>query len=114
MEKLQTLMGQTTPGRIHWTPEVEEVLASCWHNLNGGEEGGMEGYKLKNRMESVLWNPPILEFDIERHGATVNGSVYAGVQHWTVNVDTDEAHLGGERRRQVHAKDARLKMEPLV
>ena len=65
-----------TSGRIHWTPEVEEVLASCWHNLNGGEEGGMEGHKLKNRMESVMWNPPLLEFDIERHGATVNGAVW--------------------------------------
>jgi len=36
----------------------------------------MEGHKLKNRMESVMWNPPLLEFDIERHGATVNGAVW--------------------------------------
>jgi hypothetical protein len=111
---LQELLSQFVSGRIELTLEDERVLASCWHDLKGGGEGGMEGYKLKNRMESVVWNPPFLEFDIERHGATVNGSIYAGVQHWSVNVAAGEASLVGEKRRAVHAKNKSLKTGPLA
>jgi hypothetical protein len=114
MEKLRALMNQQPQGSIDFTTEVEHVLASCWAKLDGGADGGMEGYKLKNRMESVEWNPPVLEFNLERHGATVNGSVFAGVQHWSVNVTTGEASLIGEKRRQVGTQDSPLKVGPLV
>jgi hypothetical protein len=114
MEKLRSLMNQYPQGSINYTPEVEHVLASCWDLLDGSADGGMQGNKLKGRMESAVWNPPILEFDLERHGATVNGSIFAGVQHWAINVETGEASLEGERQRQVGTKDKRLKLDPLV
>src|SRR5258705_4980446 len=104
MEKLRPLMNQQSQGSIDCTTEIEYVLASCWDKLNGSGDGGMKGYKLKNRMESAVWNPPVLKFNIERHGSTVNGSVFAGVQHWSVNVATGEASLEGESRRQLGRK----------
>ena len=114
MEKLRTLMGQQPEGSIHYTPEVEHVLAACWHRLKGSADGGMEGHKLRNRMERAVWNSPLLSFNIERHGATVNGSAYAEVQHWSVNVETGEASLEGSSRRQVETKDKPLKVNPLA
>jgi hypothetical protein len=114
MEKLQTLLVQLLPGRIDSTSEIEDVLASCWEDLAGDAAGGMEGYKLKGRMESAVWTPPLLEFTIERHGALAFGSVYAGVQYWFVNIETGVASLEGERRRQVGRKDTQLKVKPLV
>ncbi|HTF67792.1 MAG TPA: hypothetical protein VK638_34450 [Edaphobacter sp.] len=76
MEKLRTLLNQYPQGSIHDSLEVEHALASCLDKLNGSADGGMDGYKLKNRMEGTVWNPPVLEFDLERHGATVNGSAW--------------------------------------
>jgi hypothetical protein len=114
MEKLQARMALYPAGPMEDTEELDDVLASYWHELDGSDEGGMEGRKLKGRMEATEWNPPLLTFNIERHGATVNGSVYAEVQHWSVNVDTGEASLKGSRRRQVSAKDKPLKVGPLV
>jgi hypothetical protein len=114
MEKLRSLMNQYPQGSINYTPEVEHVLASCWDMLDGSADGGMQGNKLKGRMENAVWNPPILEFDRERHGATVNGSIYAGVQHWAVNLETAEASFESEKRRQVGTKDQPMKVGPLV
>ena len=74
----------------------------------------MEGYKLRNRMEAVVWNPPMLKFSIERHGATVLGSVYAEMQDWTVDIDRAEATFERGKRRQVYPKDKPLKVEPIA
>lgn len=40
------------------------------------------------RLENLVWDPPILSFEMERHGGTVLGSSRADVQAWTVNLDT--------------------------
>lgn len=104
MEKLRTLLSQHPQGSIHDSREVELALASCWDNLNGSAEGGMHGYKLKNRMERTVWNPPVLEFDLERHGATVNGSVYGHVQHWSVNLQMGKHLLKAKGRDRLAKK----------
>lgn len=114
IEQLQARLSQYSPGRINDAEQLDDVLAACWGELRGGEDGGMEAYKLKDRMEATTWNPPFLEFDIERHGSVVNGSVHAEVQHWSVNVESGEAAIERRRRRQVGAKDKPLKVEPLV
>jgi hypothetical protein len=44
-------------------------------------------HKLLNRMEKPIWNPPILTFRIERHGAAALGSSRAEVQEWTVDLE---------------------------
>jgi hypothetical protein len=85
------------------TSETERLLFLAWGGFkfpNG--DGGMEAYKLLNRTEDLAWNAPILSFNIERHGATVGGSVYAEVQSWQVNTESGEAILGeGQRGRYI-------------
>ena len=66
------------PGPLANEEQVETLLVSAWDELEGSEDGGMESYKLKGRMENAAWNPPILSFQIARHGGTVNGSVFCG------------------------------------
>jgi len=61
----------------------------------------MKPDKLRGRTESMSWEPPLLHFEIERHGATVKGSVYAEMQPWSVNVTDGEAdtHSFGRHRK---------------
>ena len=60
MEKLQARMTLYSPGPIDDTEELDDVVASYWHELAGSAEGGMEGRKLEGRMEMAEWNPPLL------------------------------------------------------
>lgn len=82
--------------------------------MGGGYDGGMEVHKLINRMEDENWNPPILRFMIERHGATVMGSVYAEMQCWSVDVEKGLAKLETTKRRLVGSKRKPLKVEPIA
>jgi hypothetical protein len=95
---------------------VEEMLAACWKDeltiTSHGAE--IEPYQLLGRTEALTWNPPILELEIERHGATVKGSVYADIHHWTVNVFTAEASMMVDRRRLVTPRDEPLDVKPLA
>ena len=62
-----------------------------------------------------MLEPPILSFAIERHGGTVLGSVYADLQHWSVNLDTKEAILqAGKSKRLLGQKAKPLNVEPLA
>jgi hypothetical protein len=97
--ELQKLMSAVPCGDIADTADIEKLLASCWEELDR-DDGGMEGYKLKGRMEDVKWNPPILSFVIERHGGTVNGSGYAELQSWTVDTEARRATLTDRPRNR--------------
>ena len=79
--------------------------------MAGGTETNMRAEKLW-RIEEPSWAPPILEFSIERHGQTVNGSSRATVYRWSVNLDTCKAGIVGEKRR--HAMDKRLDVKPIA
>jgi hypothetical protein len=111
--QLREALNQSAPESIDKT-EIETFLALCWHQLSVDDDGGMEGYKLRNRAEKLAWNSPYLTFRIERHGATVNGSVYAEVQSWSVNVDEGTAIITDRKNRQVDKKAAVFKVEPLA
>jgi hypothetical protein len=81
--------------------EFEGLLASCWQELEGNQDGGMKSYKLIKRTRSLRWDPPMLTFGIERHGPTKRGSVYAHEQFWAVNVERGTAEITGSRKVQV-------------
>jgi hypothetical protein len=68
------------------------LLAGCWETLKGGSDTNMRAEKLW-RIEEPSWVPPILEFSIERHGQTVNGSSRATVYRWSVNLEMGEARI---------------------
>jgi hypothetical protein len=86
---------------------IANLLSGCWATLDGGNASSMRAYKLA-RIESATWNPPYLEFSIERHGQTVMGSSKETVHRWSVNVEKGTAGIIGEKRRQLYAMDNRL------
>ena len=111
---LQKHLNGLPVGRISDVESVERFLFKCWHEFDGGEETKMDGHKLLHRTEEMQWNPPCLEFDMERHGGTVAGSVYAEIQSWTVDLSKMTATVARTGRRQVEAKDKPLKTKPLA
>jgi hypothetical protein len=76
---------------------VIEALGRVW---NGDQGTKMATHKL-SRMENANWSHPVLSFDVERHGATVMGSVHAEVQHWIVNVDAETIEQVGSQQRRL-------------
>src|SRR5262245_40578289 len=86
LDQLRQLLEAHEPGPLSLTPEMERLLAEGWSALTG-THGGMWGCKLFGRMESVKWQPPLLGFRIERHGAFKMGSTRAEIQVWEVDLE---------------------------
>lgn len=109
MEKLLDYLNSQRPGDLLSVSELAPLLAACWHQIEGGNAGGMEPYKLHGRMESVRWGPPLLTFTIERHGGTVLGSSRAELQVWQINLNTRSATCESRGYRQL--KPAKKKLD---
>ena len=58
-----------------------------WENIPGNDVSSMTSLKL-SRISDTTWDPPILTFEIERHGGFVQGSSKSEVQMWAYNTDT--------------------------
>jgi hypothetical protein len=101
------------PGPVADIPTLERLLAAVWDELSG-DDGGMEAYKLLNRMEKPNWNPPVLNFRIERHGGTVLGSSRAEIQEWTVDLDKLTKTVETVGGRQVRPTQPRLDVKPIA
>jgi hypothetical protein len=76
LDDLKKYLQGVQPGTIDNATDLEMLLAWGWHELKG-DDGGMVGHKLIGRMEDVTWDPPIIYFTIERHGATALRSTRA-------------------------------------
>jgi hypothetical protein len=81
------------------------LLAGCWHEFVGAESQRMHAGKL-GRMEDVRWEPPVLSFRIERHGAMGVGSTRAELQNWRVDLDrkTPNANAAAAIARRCRAR----------
>lgn len=90
LRKLREILSAVPAGQVEESG-IEIALAACWDELKGSNDSNMIGGKLYGRTEELEWNPPILSFKIERHGATVNGSSRAHRHLWSVNVENGEA-----------------------
>ena len=114
-EILASLAG-TPPGPLPETTqrELETSLSSCWGLLDGSSAGGMEGYKLRGRTEEMAWNPSMLRFQIERHGAVVNGSARAELQGWEIDLQRRTATLVSSGRRQNRPTAARVDLSAIA
>jgi len=78
---------------------IESLLLRFWGCFTGTAQGGMTADKVLTRTERMQWQPPTLSFDIERHGGTVMGSVYAEIQTWTFDLSNGRASVAlGQRR----------------
>jgi len=95
--------------------QVAQLLHKCWDELDGSGDTSMDIFKL-HRNENLTFIPPAtIEFEIERHGATTFGSVYAHVYKWTINLREGTASCDQHpKRRLVGERSRPLNVEPLA
>lgn len=113
MNNLRDYLNSMPAGKITDICTVEHLLAQCWDQFKGCDEGGMAEYKLLGRTENMEWDPPILSFTIERHGWTKFGSSRAQLQHWEIDTETNFAYFT-QGIRQLYAREPVLKTKPLA
>ncbi len=114
LDKLQHYLAEIPPGAVSEASPIEQLLAAAWDKFEGSDQGGMAAYKLLGRTEKTQWNPPVLTFDVERHGAAALGSTLAEIQSWTIDTATGMASVATKGHRQVHRMDPNWKAEPVA
>jgi len=105
LNKLNDLLKKNGSGDLTSSPDYSNIvnlLAQCWPNFTGSGSNGMTAAKIRDdRLESTTWNPPCIEFDIERHGGIILGSTRAEIYSWSVDLVTQSAISMQTGRRQV-------------
>lgn len=102
------------PGDVADIPGLVEALERAWGYFEGARDEAMGPRKVR-RLEQPVWNPPLLEFVIERHGAMVaGGSTRAELQTWSVDLDDGQAWVSGVAVRQKVPMARRLDVAPLA
>ena len=114
MKELLDYLRSIPPGPIEVTDKLEFLLGESWAEFRGASNESMSGRKLLGRMEDASWDPPILRFTIERHGAFVLGSSRADVHEWEVNIENKTAEIIGTTHRQLEPRQPRLDVQPLA
>jgi hypothetical protein len=107
IERLRDYLDKQPAGTALDSDHVANLLSACWNDLVGGNATKMRAEKLW-RIERPTWHPPFLDFFIERHGQTVNGSTRVTIYRWRVDVAKGTAESIDEKRRQLYATDERL------
>lgn len=110
------LLESTPAGPLDEFSAVYELIAVLWGEceLVGHDDGGMTIDKLY-RAEHISWEPPLLSFRIERHGAIVGGrSKKAEYQVWTFNVPERTKTWSSDGYRLVEPLEPRIKVAPLA
>jgi hypothetical protein len=114
MSQLHDYLSALPPGPIEDRAELVRHLQACWDGLRGSNRSAMATWKL-NRLEDPRWEPPLLSFAVERHGAMVGGgSTRAEMQRWVVDLRSATTRIEGTGRRQLRPSAARLDVRPLV
>jgi len=97
------------------TPKLQEelvrLLKNCWDAFAGSYEEKMAEYKLE-RMKSPLWKPPVLNFEIIKHGSTFLGSSRAERQAWYSDLDRKIAESQIVGYRQIHQREPGFNVKP--
>jgi hypothetical protein len=99
-------------GPVEEGNETSRFLGEAWEYLEGSDAQKTTHDKLW-RAKKLQWNPPILSFDLERHGQTVKGSKLASVHTWTVDLDNRTARYAQSRTRQVRPSAPPLGMQSI-
>lgn len=90
--------------------ELGDLLSCAWDQFAGANQERMRVDKL-SRLEAPKWDPPILSFTIERHGAIVaGGSTRAEIQSWSLNFDDRVAGSGKAGWRQIYPRQPGIKV----
>jgi hypothetical protein len=112
-DALTAFLNMLPSGKVESTPELEGLLAACWDDLDGSTDGGMKPDKL-HRIRKAEWQPPVLQFCIERHPGAARGSTRAPIQQWKVNTDSWCASLVKAGSRQLKPMAPRQDVRPLA
>jgi len=111
---LQGHLAALAPGAIADIGKLAALLAGCLHQFAGMHAQGMHAGRLA-RMEAVHWEPPLLSFTIERHGAMALGSTRAELQRWRVDIRRLQASCIKDRGyRQLRQRAEPVKTEPMA
>ena len=96
IQQLDTFLNNVVTVSSKMTKTDEQIainlLANCWQLLKGSSDQSTWANKI-HRIENLLWKAPILSFQLERHGGTVNGSSRANIHSWKVNINTASATI---------------------
>ena len=89
------------------------LLKAVWNGISNTDTTNLLVSKLW-RIENVMWQPPKLTFEIERHGWTVFGSTRADLHTWEVDTEKAQAHIVGMTYRQLVPRDKPFKAVQVV
>lgn len=115
VKRLREYLDTLNPGPVGADQQagLKTLLEDCWYELDGSMEEST--YKSKvPRLEKPEWQPPVLTFELERHGATVRGSSRGEAHTWAVNLEDMSAHIEKTRRRQIYPMQARLDVNQIA
>jgi hypothetical protein len=117
LKELREYLAGIAPGDVQdkekW--RIEVLLADAWDAAEIlGDDGGMTGEKVCIRTENLVWEPPLLRFEIERHGALCQGSKYGEVQIWEFDVEDGTAGLADKKRRLLKPLAPRVYAAPIA
>jgi hypothetical protein len=113
LAKLRAYLGRIAPGPVHDLSALDSLLDECWSQFRGSGGGGMKREKL-DRMGEVRWTPPLLMFEIERHGGWAVGSTRGERQQWTLNVDAGTASFHDVGHSQLRPMQPRLNVHVMA
>jgi hypothetical protein len=112
LEKLKAWLRNVRPGKIDDDSDLSTLLADAWDEIQGTRAQNTQNYKLIDRIERVVWEPPVLEFTIERHGGTVQGSSRAELHRWTIDLNQGVARCNPSAGfRQIIPSDKKMDVE---
>lgn len=111
---LETFLSQLHPGPVEDVRAVEELLKQEWGSFRGSSAESTWANKLSGRTESMSWHPPFLSFNLERHGATVNGSTRAAIHEWKLDIVSRSAEVVTNRHRQIYPASKPLDVSPIA
>jgi hypothetical protein len=110
--ELATFLGTQRTGRIVDTAQAKQLLAAIWNDLSG-DDTAMTHDKVE-RAEVMCWDPPLLRFEVERHGGVVCGSSRASVQEWAIDIDARTKTCSEARFRRIRPMQPRINLAKIV
>lgn len=114
LEMLKKRLSGLPTGEVAEMGRIAALLAGCWQEFAGADSERMHAGKL-GRMEALCWEPPVLSFTIERHGAMSMGSTRAELQRWRVDLDHKTARCERNRSyRQALPRAGAVRIEPMA
>ncbi len=93
---------------------VRSLLYHAWDDLLIGDDGGFKKDNHIRRVKNLVWDPPHLTLEIERHGGVARGSILAEIQKWTINVQSHNADHTVSGSKQMRPPNLPVDMAPIV